>query len=282
MEISIELNKNNHQAAWLDKSHPNYNRWERARNLSVERGRLVKTFLEKYRTITNKKILDIGSGEGGTSSVLSENNFVVSVDLSLLRLQRQKVNFQIKNSVNSNALKLPFSDSSFDIIILQDVIEHLSDSENFISEIKRVLKSNGAIYLSTPNKLSIINILSDPHWGLPLVAVFKRETIRNIFLKNFRKSDMDRKDLAELISLSKILKMFSDEFEIRLQTKKVVENLFSNNEGIVWSNFHLSLIRALKKFSLDKFIIKIANDDFGMINKFFTPTFYLVMERKSI
>uniref|UniRef100_A0A832DLW3 Class I SAM-dependent methyltransferase n=1 Tax=Ignavibacterium album TaxID=591197 RepID=A0A832DLW3_9BACT len=282
MEISSALNKSNHQAAWLDKSHPNYNRWERARKLSVERGRIVKTLLEKYRTITNKNILDIGSGEGGTSSVFSENNFVISVDLSLLRLQRQKANFQIKNSVNSNALKLPFSDSSFDIIILQDVIEHLSDSENFLYEIKRVLKSNGIIYLSTPNKFSIINILSDPHWGLPLVAVFKRETIRNIFLKYFRKSELNRKDLAELISLNKILKMFSDEFEIRLQTKKVVENLFSNSDGIVWSNFHLSLIRALKKFSLDKFIIKIANDNLGMINKFFTPTFYLVMKRKSV
>lgn len=282
MEVSNKISKNNHQAAWLDKSHPNYYRWERARNLSVARGRLVKTLLEKYQTIVDKNILDIGSGEGGTSSVLSDNNFVVSVDLSFLRLQRQKSNFQIKNSVNCNALLLPFSDSSFDIIILQDVIEHLSNLESFLFEIKRVLKPNGAIYLSTPNKLSIVNILSDPHWGLPFVAIFKRETIRNYALKYFRKSDMNRNDLAELISLNKILKMFSLEFELQLQTKTVVENLFSNSNGIVWSNFHLCLIKILKKFSLHRFTIKIANDKFGMINKFLTPTFYLVMKRKSI
>lgn len=281
MEITNILN-NNHQAVWLDKSHPNYYRWERARNLSVARGRLVKTLLEKFQIVVGKNILDIGSGEGGTSFVLSENNFVVSVDLSFLRLQRQKANFQLKSSVNSNALFLPFSDSAFDIVILQDVIEHLSDIKNFLSEVKRVLKPKGTIYLSTPNKLSIINILSDPHWGLPLVAIFKRETIRNYILKYFRKSDMNRKDLAELISLNKIFKMFSVEFEIQLQTKTVVENLFSNNNAIVWSNFHLNLIRILKRFSLNKIIIKIANDDFGIINKFFTPTFYLVMERKSI
>lgn len=279
MEINNTLN-NNHHAVWLDKFHPNYHRWERARNLSVTRGRLVKTLLEKYQIIVGKNILDIGSGEGGTSLVFSENNFVVSVDLSFLRLQRQKANFQIKNSVNSNALFLPFSDASFDIIILQDVIEHLPDCERLLSEIKRVLKSTGIIYLSTPNKLSIINILSDPHWGLPLVAIFKREIIRNYILKYFRKSDMNRKDLAELISLNKILKMFSVEFEIQLQTKTVVENLFSDSSGIVWSNFHLSLIRTFKKISLHKFIIKIANDNFGMINKFLTPTFYLVMNRK--
>lgn len=281
MEITSTL-KNIHQAVWLDKSHPNYERWERARNLSVARGKLVKTLLEKYHPINGKNILDIGSGEGGTSLVFSENNFVVSVDLSFLRLQRQKANFQIKNSVNGNAVLLPFSDSSFDVIILQDVIEHLSDIKNFLSEIKRVLKPKGIIYLSTPNKLSIINILSDPHWGLPLVTIFKRETTRNYILKYFRKSDMNRKDIAELISLNKIFKMFSIEFEIQIQTRTVVENLFSNNNAIVWSNFHLNLIRILKKFSLHRFTIKIANDNFGIINKFFTPTFYLVMNRKSI
>lgn len=281
MEIINTLN-NIHQAVWLDKSHPNYERWERARNLSVARGELVKTLLEKYHPINGKNILDIGSGEGGTSLVFSENNFVVSVDLSFLRLQRQKANFQIKNSVNGNAVLLPFSDSSFDVIILQDVIEHLSDIKNFLSEIKRVLKPKGIIYLSTPNKLSIINILSDPHWGLPLVTIFKRETIRNYILKYFRKSDMNRKDIAELISLNNILKMFSVEFEIQIQTRTVVENLFSNNNAIVWSNFHLNLIRILKKFSLHRFTINIANDNFGIINKFFTPTFYLVMNRKSI
>lgn len=281
MEINNTLNKN-YCVVWLDKSHPNYDRWERARNLSVARGQLVKTLLEKYQSIVGKNILDLGSGEGGTSLVFSENNFVVSVDLSFFRLQRQKANFQIKNSVNCDAVLLPFPDSSFDVIILQDVIEHLSDKESLLSEMKRVLKSTGIIYLSTPNKLSIINILSDPHWGLPLVAVFKRETIRNFILKYFRKSDMNRKDLAELISLNKILKMFSVEFELQLQTKTVVENLFTDCSGIVWSNFHLSLIRTLKKFSLHKFIIKVANNNFGLINKFFTPTFYLVMKRKSI
>lgn len=206
----------------------------------------------------------------------------MSVDLSFLRLQRQITNYRIKNSVNSNALLLPFSDSSFDIIILQDVIEHLSDIENLLNEIKRVLKPNGTIYLSTPNKLSIINILSNLHWGLPLVAMLKREIIRDYILKYFRKSDMNRKDLAKLISLSKILKMFSAEFEIQIQTKTVVEKLFSTSNSIVWSNFHLSLIEILKKLSLQKIIIKIAKDNFGMINKYFTPTFYVVMKRKSI
>ncbi|MEJ5262645.1 MAG: class I SAM-dependent methyltransferase, partial [Ignavibacterium sp.] len=156
--------------AWLDKSHPNYIRWERARKLSEERGRLVLSLLNQYQEISDKKILDIGSGEGGTSSILSKTNFVISVDLSLIRLFRQRQNYKIKNLINCNALNLPFKKNFFDVIILQDVIEHLSNRENFLREIKKVLNRDGIIYLSTPNKLSIINFLSDPHWGLPIVS----------------------------------------------------------------------------------------------------------------
>ena len=138
---------------------------------------------QKLKT-NNLSILDLGSGEGGTASVFSINNFVVSLDLSLIRLQKQKEivipkksfslteescqnnteDFSVEDSfkknnnfVNGTALQLSFSNHSFDLIIIQDVIEHLTDTKSFINEIKRVLKQNGIIYLSTPNKLSCFN-----------------------------------------------------------------------------------------------------------------------------
>ncbi|WP_337873427.1 methyltransferase domain-containing protein [Ignavibacterium sp.] len=281
MEVS-STSQEYKNVAWLDKSHPNYIRWERARKLSEERGRLVLSLLNQYQEISNKKILDIGSGEGGTSSILSKSNLVISIDLSLLRLSRQKQNYKTKNLVNCDAMNLPFRNNYFDIIILQDVIEHLYNYENFLKEIKKVLSEDGVIYLSTPNKLSIINFLSDPHWGLPTVSVLKRKTIRNIFLKYLRKSEVNRNDLAELLSLNEIRKYFSLEFEVYIQTNKVVKELFNGNTGIVWSNFHLSLIRILKRLSLHKLLISISNDNFGILNKYFTPTFYLVIKRKNL
>lgn len=281
MEVSTTA-KEYKNVAWLDKSHPNYIRWERARKLSEERGRLVLSLLNQFQEISDKKILDIGSGEGGTSSILSEHNFVISVDLSLFRLSRQKQNYNNKNLVNCDALNLPFRKNFFDVIILQDVLEHLYDHENFLKDIKNALSRDGIIYLSTPNKLSILNFISDPHWGLPFVSVLRRKTIRNIFLKYFRKLEVNRSDLAELLSLNEIRKYFSPEFEISIKTKKVVEELFNGNSGIVWSNFHLSLIRVLKRLSLHKLLIRISNDNFGILNKYFTPTFYLVIKRKNL
>lgn len=299
----MEVKDNN--PAWLDESHPNYLRWKLARELSIERGKFVRAIINQQLQTKNLAILDLGSGEGGTSKVFSQDNFVVSLDLSLIRLNRQKElvissessseksstntknrflsSFEMTepNLVNASALQLPFANSSFDLIIIQDVIEHLNDTNSFLIEIKRVLKPNGMIYLSTPNKYSLFNFISDPHFGLPFVSILKRESIKKYFLKHFRKNDYYREDIAQLFSLDEILNLFKDDFEIKLFTKFSVQELFNGNKGIVWSDFHLKLISFCKAIKLDKLIIKISNNKNGVLNKFFTPTFYIILNRLS-
>ncbi|MCJ7553756.1 MAG: hypothetical protein MUO34_07710, partial [Ignavibacteriaceae bacterium] len=83
----------NHSVPWLDNSHPNYERWKRGRDLAIERGKFVQSLIEKHFNPTNLTILDLGSGEGGTSYTLSRNNFVVSLDYSFTRLKRHSQNF---------------------------------------------------------------------------------------------------------------------------------------------------------------------------------------------
>lgn len=298
----MEVKKNS--PAWLDESHPNFNRWKYARDLSIERGKFVQLLINQQIKTINLNVLDLGSGEGGTSKVFCNDNFVVSLDLSLVRLKRQKFtvissessseksvpNNQYKflssiemtkpELVNGSALQLPLANNSFDLIIIQDVIEHLTDVIDFYNEIRRVLKKNGIIYLSTPNKLSIFNFFSDPHFGLPIVSLLKRESIKKYFLKYFRKDDYNRKDIAQLLTLNQLEKIFKNDFEICLFTKFSVQELFNGNKGIIWSEFHLKLIAFCKFIKLDWVIKKIANDRPGIINKYFTPTFYFVLKKK--
>lgn len=271
---------------WLDENHPNFLRWQRARELSVERGRFVQSILNNYIKANDLKILDLGSGEGGTSKIFSENNFVISFELNLIRLQRQKdssdshIGMTEMKFINGNALQLPFHNQYFDLIIIQDVIEHLNDVKRFYEEIKRVLKQNGIIYLSTPNKFSVFNFISDPHFGLPIVSVLNRKTIKKFFLRFLRKKDFKRTDIAQLFSISDLTFLFQNDFQITLNTKFTVDELFKGNKGIVWSDFHLSLIKLSRKLKLNSIIIKTANDNVGILNKFFTPTFYIVLIRK--
>lgn len=271
----------NSSVPWLNKDHPNYERWKRGRELSVERGKFVRSLIAKNYSVKNLRILDLGSGEGGTSYVLSFNNFLVSCDYSLPRLIRHSNNFDEISffRINSDALKLPFRSNLFDLIILQDVIEHIEPVDLVIEEIKRILKPNGILYLSTPNRLSVINIIADPHWGLPLLTLFNRSFVRNYYLKFFRRSEAERKDIAQLLSLNQLKKKFGSSFNIKLYTKYSVDELFKGNKGIIWSDFHLSIIKIVKKLRLDKLVVLFANDKFGSVNKFFTPTFYMILEK---
>jgi len=269
------------QIHWLDEDHPNYERWKRAREISIERGKFVRSIISKDCKCQNLKILDIGSGEGGTSEVLSEDNFVTSFDMNKIRLLRQQNSFSDINLLCGSSSSLPFKNNSLDLIILQDVLEHLDNKEKLINNIYNLLNDNGMIYLSTPNKFSVVNIIADPHWGVPLVSLLKRESVRKYFLNYFRKSEMNRKDIAELLSLKNIYELFADKFEVQLFTLHSVNELFKDNKGIVWSDFHLKLLHILKKVKLDKVIISLANDRMGFLNRFFSPTFYMVFIKKA-
>ena len=264
--------------AWLDEAHPNYERWKRAREISEERGKFVKSILSKEIIPTALRILDLGSGEGGTAKVLSENNELISFDINMNRLLQQENNQYQK--VLGDSKNLPFSSASFDVIILQDVIEHLQSKKDAIESLHSLLKKNGFIYLSTPNKLSIFNVIADPHWGVPFISLLKRESIKKYFLSVFRKTEATRKDIAELYSLNNLLNLFEDKFEVNLFTSHTVNELFKGNKGIVWSNFHLKLVRAANKLKIGRLITLMANDKAGLINRFFTPTFYMILRNK--
>ncbi len=141
------------------------------------------------------------------------------------------------------------------------------------------MKKNGLIYISTPNRFSIFNFISDPHWGIPFLSLFKRHSIKKYFLRFIRKDDFNRNDIAELLSLKDISILFN-EYKINLNTKKITDLLSEDSKGILWSNFHLFLYRIIKKSGLIIFIKKMSNDKPGIINNLFAPTFYIVLTLK--
>lgn len=74
---------------------------------------------------------------------------------------------------------LPFGNDSIDIAISLAVIEHLRDSEKFLSEIFRCLKPGGLIYLSTPNfQFDWKNFYNDPTHVRPYTPISLEESLR--------------------------------------------------------------------------------------------------------
>lgn len=273
MEVEKEIQRE------YNPAHPNYERWQKARDLSYYRAKFVGYILSNELIPEGLKILDVGAGEGSTSKLLSQKNFVVSLEPKAERIKKIPKSDSLQPII-ADSLKLPFKPASFSLIILQDVIEHLKINKELVDDLTSLLRNDGFIYLSTPNKFSLLNIISDPHWGLPFLSLFNRHKVKKYFLRYFRKNDYFRDDIAELLSLNQLYALFSKKYSFKLFTKFSVEYLLNGGQGLVWSKIHLQLVKMINFFGLKKFLISIANDKPGIINKYFTPTFYIILKRK--
>jgi len=107
--------------------------------------------------ITDKIVLDIACGEGyGTNLMSLTARFVYGVDIDNVTIKKanlkyKKANIEFKQG---NAAAIPMPDSSVDVIVSYETIEHHDHHEEMMSEIKRVLKQDGVLIISTPDKLN--------------------------------------------------------------------------------------------------------------------------------
>ncbi len=90
-----------------------------------------------------------------------------------------------------------------------------------------------------------------------------------------------RDDIAELLSLKQLYKLFSQYYSLKIFTKFSVEYLLTGGKGLVWSKFHLRLVKMANILHLNNLLLRLANDKPGIINKFFTPTFYIILKRNN-
>jgi|GEM_PF-3175597 ubiquinone/menaquinone biosynthesis C-methylase UbiE len=137
--------------------------------------------------LTTEKVLDIACGSGYGSYYLSLNNglHVIGADVSSDSINKAKKSYQKDNLQFqvANALSLPFADSSFDAVVSLETIEHfnISDQKLYIVELKRVLKPEGKLWLSTPNAQASKH--KNP-WHLKELSFSE---LQNLLSSNFKK-----------------------------------------------------------------------------------------------
>jgi len=129
--------------------------------------RIAKFFKEKGV----RKILDIGSGTGRHLIFFSKKGFEIygfdaspkAISLAKEWLAEEKLNVELK--LNRMEAKFPYDDNFFDAIISIQVIHHnkMRDILKTVSEVKRVLRKGGLIFITFP-KLESRNNLED--WKL--------------------------------------------------------------------------------------------------------------------
>jgi SAM-dependent methyltransferase len=109
--------------------------------------------------VKNKKVLDIGCASGYLGKEIKEKEAreVVGIDISENQIKEAENNLDKAFVIDIQTEKIPLENKYFDIVLLPEVIEHLFKTEDTAREIRRVLKDDGFVIITTPNFLVFSN-----------------------------------------------------------------------------------------------------------------------------
>lgn len=123
-------------------------------------GRISYEHLHRYALcrehVGGRRVLDMGCGTGyGTAILARAAANVVGIDLgddAIAEARRRYGSAANLEYLQGDCYALPFDDGEFDVVVANEIIEHVTDHDAFVSEARRVLKADGLFLVSTPNK----------------------------------------------------------------------------------------------------------------------------------
>lgn len=126
--------------------------------LSTERFQRWARVIEAYRPLAGARVLSSGCGFAGSLLVYRAAGAAlavgVEVDETYLDFgSLRTADLPGAGVVGYDGTRLPFPDSSFDVVESIDVVEHTEDPDAYVAELARVLAPEGVILLATPNRL---------------------------------------------------------------------------------------------------------------------------------
>ena len=108
------------------------------------------------RWCANKRTLDAACGEGYGSALLARTAASVdSVDISEAAITHARSRYGQKENLRfhiANCTDLPFGDDEFERVVSFETLEHLAEHDELLAEFRRVLKPDGYLILSSPDK----------------------------------------------------------------------------------------------------------------------------------
>ncbi len=129
--------------------------WEMNRETSIPGAKIevAKKFLEPLHgeLVQNKKVLDIGCGDGVHAAVLSADKYIdlnikyIGLDVSMTALSIAKYRSPNGLYLHADASHIPLINESIDIVLSYGVIAYTNDPKQTIKEFVRVLKPGGLI-----------------------------------------------------------------------------------------------------------------------------------------
>lgn len=131
------------------------------RYIPTEVGEIRHEHLHRYAwcapSVKGKDVLDIACGEGYGSAMLARHaRSVVGVDIADSAVEHARVTYGHVSGLEfkcGDAALIPLGDDSVDVVVSFETIEHHDRHREMLSEIRRVLRPDGLLIISSPNRI---------------------------------------------------------------------------------------------------------------------------------
>jgi ubiquinone/menaquinone biosynthesis C-methylase UbiE len=120
----------------------------------VEVEHLHRYFLAR-NLVRGMEVLDIAAGEGYGSALLAQTaKSVTGVEIDPQAVAHAAANYQSPSLrfLQGSAQAIPIDSQSVDAVVSFETVEHFYDQEKFLSEVRRVLRPEGLLIISSPNR----------------------------------------------------------------------------------------------------------------------------------
>jgi 2-polyprenyl-3-methyl-5-hydroxy-6-metoxy-1,4-benzoquinol methylase len=154
------------------------------------RKELVIFLPEKY-----ERILEIGCGEGNFTHFLKQpyEAWGIEQNHDAAQIASKKMTKIMTGKYENFLSDLP--DNYFDLVICNDVIEHMEDHDWFLNSIKKKMKPKGNLIGSVPNIrhiTSLYELLIDKDWFYTDAGILDRTHLRFFTEKSLKRSFTER------------------------------------------------------------------------------------------
>jgi 2-polyprenyl-3-methyl-5-hydroxy-6-metoxy-1,4-benzoquinol methylase len=165
--------------------------------------KIVRVLEDHWRDVSSLSLLDVSCSTGIISRFFSRHFAkVTGIDIDA-----GAVGFAKAHNEESNlefhvmdALHTSFPDSSFDVVVCNQMYEHVPDAAQLLAEIRRVLVPGGVCYFGATNRLKVI----ETHYGrLPFLSYLPKP-LANLYLRVLGRGDHYYENLYSYWTLKRL------------------------------------------------------------------------------
>jgi len=205
---------------------------------------VVKTF-SNFMDLEDKTVLDVGSGTDYVPGYIQNHSLKHYIALDPLPVE-QDIPY---SKIQAWAELLPFNNDSFDVVILGTSLDHIVCLDSFLSDLNRILRNNGCIYIWSA-------FFTDQSW-------YKNITPYKLFKRDFEDK------LPKGKSLEKFIKD-TQELKNRFDNVKTLKEKYEQYLVDKWHFRHIPIntFRKIRSFGFDIYDFRLWELNFHENNIF--------------